>query len=94
VNFGEGFAELFLGDEALLDEDFSQKAVASGGLLVFQSGVEGGLGDQALVEQDLADGLSFGGGGDHGTLNSELGIVNSEIEHSARMFLSCVVVPR
>ena len=70
VHFGQGFAELFFGDEALFHEDFAQQAMAAGGLLVFQPGVERRLGDQALVEQDLADGLSFGGGGDHGTLVS------------------------
>ncbi len=65
VDFGEGFAELFFGDEALLDEHFAQQLVAAAGFLLFQRGVEHLLRDQALGDKDLADGLAFCRGRDH-----------------------------
>ncbi len=65
VDFGEGFAKLFFGDEALFDEDFAEKFLSALGFLQIEHGIDGGLGEETLGDEQLPDGFSFGGCCDH-----------------------------
>ena len=65
VEFGECFAELFFGEEALFDEEFAEQFVAAFGFLLFQHRIQALLVDEPFAQQDLANGLAFGRGGDH-----------------------------